>query len=150
MSPPQPVSSTTRDHMKLACGELVLYPLYSSSCSPTFPSVSFPYCQPTSQTSSRICESTQIKVTSSHSPTTPSHSPTHHPSPACSHPPPVQRGPYYIARFDYTATSSDEVSFRKGDTIINAEFASAGWMTGTVERTGQSGMLPSSYMEPGP
>ena len=72
------------------------------------------------------------------------------PLPSPSPPPPIQRGPYYIAQYDYTAADSDEVSFQEGDTIINAELVAEGWMTGTVERTGQSGMLPSNYVEPGP
>ena len=34
-----------------------------------------------------------------------------------------------------------------GDIIINGESIDEGWMTGTVERTGESGMLPSNYVE---
>ena len=54
----------------------------------------------------------------------------------------------YQAMYDYESQDSDEVSFRDGDIIINAAFIDEGWMTGTVHRTGQSGMLPANYVEP--
>jgi len=54
----------------------------------------------------------------------------------------------YTAMYDYTAADDDEVSFSEGDLIVNAEKIDDGWMTGTVERTGASGMLPSNYVEP--
>lgn len=34
-----------------------------------------------------------------------------------------------------------------GDYIINVEIIDDGWMEGTVQRTGQRGMLPSNYVE---
>jgi len=49
--------------------------------------------------------------------------------------------------YNYTAADDDEVSFREGDYIINAEIIDEGWMIGTVERTGQKGMLPTNYVE---
>ena len=49
--------------------------------------------------------------------------------------------------YDYTAADDDEVSFREGDYIIDAEIIDEGWMDGTVERTRQKGMLPSNYVE---
>lgn len=49
--------------------------------------------------------------------------------------------------YDYTAGDDDEVSFQEGDRIINSEIIDEGWMTGTVERTGETGMLPSNYVE---
>jgi len=54
----------------------------------------------------------------------------------------------YIAIYDYTAEDDDEVSFQAGDIITNGEPIDEGWMNGTVKRTGQSGMLPSNYVEP--
>ncbi|BFZ06440.1 hypothetical protein BsWGS_09480 [Bradybaena similaris] len=63
---------------------------------------------------------------------------------------PAQAAPkqvVYRALYDYTAADSDEVSFKDGDHIINAEQVDAGWMLGTVQRTGQHGMLPSNYVE---
>ena len=54
----------------------------------------------------------------------------------------------YQAMYDYESQDNDEVSFRDGDIIINAAFIDEGWMTGTVHRTGQSGMLPANYVEP--
>lgn len=69
--------------------------------------------------------------------------------------------------YDYTAADDDEVSFQEGknvlflsspslslsllfstgDAIIDVEVIDDGWMEGTVERTGQKGMLPSNYVE---
>ena len=51
------------------------------------------------------------------------------------------------AMYDYTAADDDEVSFNDGDLIIHCQPIDAGWMEGTVERTGQRGMLPSNYVE---
>ena len=34
-----------------------------------------------------------------------------------------------------------------GDYIINVEIIDDGWMEGTVQRTGQRGMLPSNYVD---
>lgn len=49
--------------------------------------------------------------------------------------------------YDYVAQDSDEVSFMDGDMIINCNPIDDGWMTGTVQRTGQTGMLPANYVE---
>lgn len=61
--------------------------------------------------------------------------------------PEVSGAPRYIALYDYTAADDDEVSFQENDIIINGEEIDEGWMTGTVERTGETGMLPSNYVE---
>nr|XP_023656009.1 LIM zinc-binding domain-containing Nebulette-like isoform X17 [Paramormyrops kingsleyae] len=53
----------------------------------------------------------------------------------------------YRALYDYAAQDHDEVSFRDGDIIINAQSIDEGWMYGTVQRTGKSGMLPANYVE---
>ncbi|XP_035475376.1 nebulette isoform X20 [Scophthalmus maximus] len=53
----------------------------------------------------------------------------------------------YRALYDYAAQDHDEVSFRDGDVIINAQHIDEGWMYGTVQRTGKSGMLPANYVE---
>ncbi|XP_071504398.1 LIM and SH3 domain protein 1-like [Diadema antillarum] len=71
-------------------------------------------------------------------------------------PPPQQAPPQnygggrqqkYRAMYDYNAADSDEVSFKEGDLVVNWQHIDEGWMTGTVERTGQTGMLPSNYVE---
>ncbi|GAU93792.1 hypothetical protein RvY_05677 [Ramazzottius varieornatus] len=54
----------------------------------------------------------------------------------------------YKAMYDYNAADVDEVSFRDGDVIVNVQPIDAGWMIGTVKRTGKSGMLPSNYVTP--
>lgn len=53
----------------------------------------------------------------------------------------------YRAVYDYTAQDCDEVSFRDGDLIHNVQPIDGGWMFGTVQRTGRSGMLPANYVE---
>jgi hypothetical protein len=55
-------------------------------------------------------------------------------------------GKRYKCEYDYVAADADEVSFQEDDFIINANVVDDGWMTGTVERTGESGMLPSNYV----
>ncbi|XP_040583528.1 LIM and SH3 domain protein F42H10.3 isoform X2 [Lepeophtheirus salmonis] len=53
----------------------------------------------------------------------------------------------YQALYDYDAQDLDEVSFVDGDLIINCSHVDEGWMTGTVHRTGKSGMLPANYVQ---
>ncbi|XP_067869692.1 nebulette isoform X3 [Heterodontus francisci] len=53
----------------------------------------------------------------------------------------------YRAMYDYTAADEDEVSFKDGDYIINVQAIDEGWMYGTVQRTGKTGMLPANYVE---
>lgn len=50
--------------------------------------------------------------------------------------------------YDYVSGDSDEVSFVEDDVIINPDPIDEGWMYGTVQRTGQRGMLPANYVEP--
>lgn len=57
-------------------------------------------------------------------------------------------GRVYRAMYDYEAQDRDEVSFLDGDLIVNCTPIDEGWMTGTVQRTGQTGMLPANYVEP--
>ncbi|KAM8795183.1 LIM and SH3 domain protein 1 [Eudromia elegans] len=56
-------------------------------------------------------------------------------------------GKRFRAVYDYSAADEDEVSFQDGDTIINVQQIDDGWMYGTVERTGDTGMLPANYVE---
>ncbi|NXP81067.1 LASP1 protein, partial [Ramphastos sulfuratus] len=60
---------------------------------------------------------------------------------------PSAGGKRFRAVYDYTAADEDEVSFQDGDTIINVQQIDDGWMYGTVERTGDTGMLPANYVE---
>nr|XP_015098716.1 nebulette isoform X5 [Vicugna pacos] len=62
----------------------------------------------------------------------------------------MQHSPHlrtYRAMYDYSAQDEDEVSFRDGDYIVNVQPIDAGWMYGTVQRTGKTGMLPANYIE---
>lgn len=40
------------------------------------------------------------------------------------------------------------MSFSEGDIIFEVESIDAGWMTGRVDRSGKTGMLPANYVEP--
>jgi len=53
----------------------------------------------------------------------------------------------YVAIYDYVAQDLDEVDFEENDHIINCECIDEGWVVGTVEKTGQRGMIPSNYIE---
>ncbi|XDA82133.1 hypothetical protein R6Z07F_012053 [Ovis aries] len=53
----------------------------------------------------------------------------------------------YRAMYDYSAQDEDEVSFRDGDYIVNVQPIDDGWMYGTVQRTGKTGMLPANYID---
>ena len=141
---------------------LCLYCLYYPSMQPHLPNSLLPLLRSNLPDQQNQLVSTTFRQQYLLSPlslySTPSHSPlsplisspsSPYPSPLPPPPlpsPPIQQGPYYIAQFDYTAVDSDEVSFQGGKIIINAELVAEGWMTGTVERTGHSGMLPSNYV----
>ncbi|CAH8594140.1 unnamed protein product [Heterobilharzia americana] len=56
-------------------------------------------------------------------------------------------GGTFIAQYSYEAKDDDEVTFKPGDVIVNGQPISEGWMYGTVQRTGQFGMLPSNYVK---
>ncbi|XP_060112958.1 nebulin isoform X4 [Heteronotia binoei] len=60
---------------------------------------------------------------------------------------PSTAGKTYRAMYDYMAADADEVSFKDGDTIMNVQAIDEGWMYGTVQRTGKTGMLPANYVE---
>lgn len=93
-------------------------------------------------------------------PPQPVHQPAqaYHPPPQQYQPPPQQqpqqprdslagKGMVCKALYDYDAADADEVSFKEGDVIIFCQPIDAGWMEGTVEKSGQRGMLPSNYVE---
>ncbi|XP_032713678.1 nebulin isoform X27 [Lontra canadensis] len=60
---------------------------------------------------------------------------------------PSTAGKIFRAMYDYMAADADEVSFRDGDAIVNVQAIDEGWMYGTVQRTGRTGMLPANYVE---
>ncbi|KAG9471889.1 hypothetical protein GDO78_022405 [Eleutherodactylus coqui] len=60
---------------------------------------------------------------------------------------PSTTGKTFRAVYDYRAADGDEVSFKDGDTILNVQTIDEGWMYGTVQRTGKTGMLPANYVE---
>ncbi|KAM9850923.1 nebulin [Aulostomus maculatus] len=60
---------------------------------------------------------------------------------------PSTTGKTVRAMYDYAATDNDEVSFKDGDVIVNVQSIDEGWMYGTVQRTGKTGMLPANYVE---
>ncbi|XP_034550527.1 nebulin [Notolabrus celidotus] len=60
---------------------------------------------------------------------------------------PSTTGKTVRAMYDYAAADNDEVSFKDGDVIVNVQAIDEGWMYGTVQRTGKTGMLPANYVE---
>ncbi|XP_029689943.1 nebulin isoform X7 [Takifugu rubripes] len=60
---------------------------------------------------------------------------------------PSTTGKTVRAMYDYSGADTDEVSFRDGDVIVNVQSIDEGWMYGTVQRTGKTGMLPANYVE---
>ncbi|XP_035250287.1 nebulin-like isoform X2 [Anguilla anguilla] len=60
---------------------------------------------------------------------------------------PSTTGKTVRAMYDYMAADKDEVSFKDGDVILNVQSIDEGWMYGTVQRTGKTGMLPANYVE---
>ncbi|XP_031440949.1 nebulin isoform X4 [Clupea harengus] len=60
---------------------------------------------------------------------------------------PSTTGKTVRAMYDYAATDTDEVSFKDGDVIVNVQSIDEGWMYGTVQRSGKTGMLPANYVE---
>lgn len=53
----------------------------------------------------------------------------------------------YRALYAYEAQDDDEVSFKEGDLIFEMTPVEGGWLTGRVESTGKTGMLPANYVE---
>uniref|UniRef100_UPI00358FF4A7 nebulin isoform X3 n=1 Tax=Myxine glutinosa TaxID=7769 RepID=UPI00358FF4A7 len=60
---------------------------------------------------------------------------------------PSTTGRSYRALYDYTAADADEATFKEGDIVVNVQPIDEGWMYGTVQRSGLSGMLPANYVE---
>lgn len=52
----------------------------------------------------------------------------------------------FIAQYAYQPDADDELHFEQGDRIINAQIVAEGWLYGTNERTGKSGLAPEPYM----
>lgn len=50
---------------------------------------------------------------------------------------------YCIAQYDYEAAEDNELAFNEGDKIVNIEFASEDWWSGTHEMTGLTGLFPA-------
>ncbi|XP_067824892.1 LIM and SH3 domain protein 1 [Heptranchias perlo] len=69
------------------------------------------------------------------------------PPPSTPSAPPPSSGKRFRAVYDYAAADDDEVSFQDGDLIVDVQQIDEGWMYGTVERTGDTGMLPANYVE---
>ncbi|KAI6240093.1 hypothetical protein M3Y99_00494300 [Aphelenchoides fujianensis] len=51
------------------------------------------------------------------------------------------------ALFDYTASDTDEISFKEGDVIVDCSSVDEGWYIGTHKTTLEKGMLPANYVE---
>jgi len=53
----------------------------------------------------------------------------------------------WVALYDYVAQDADEVTLCKGDIVLDVAEVSPGWVTGTVDKSGAAGMIPSNYIE---
>lgn len=56
-------------------------------------------------------------------------------------------GLIFTAMYNYDANDTDEASIVENDRIVNCEVVDEGWIMGTVERTGQKGLIPKNYVE---
>lgn len=62
-------------------------------------------------------------------------------------PPPASSAqPQALALYDYEIDEDNEVAFSEGDRIVDIEFASEDWWSGTNERTGLTGLFPAVRM----
>lgn len=49
--------------------------------------------------------------------------------------------------YDYMAADADMSILQRWRAIVNVQAIDEGWMYGTVQRTGRTGMLPANYVE---
>ncbi|OAV99813.1 hypothetical protein PTTG_00443 [Puccinia triticina 1-1 BBBD Race 1] len=61
--------------------------------------------------------------------------------------PAVDKGIYAIAMYDYEAGEDNEITFHEAEEIIDIEYSSEDWWTGTVALSGQRGLFPANYVE---
>ncbi|KAI0979247.1 hypothetical protein GJ496_006026 [Pomphorhynchus laevis] len=47
---------------------------------------------------------------------------------------------------DFRASDNDELSFKRGDIILECEYIDSGWLIGTHSQTNKCGMLPANYV----
>lgn len=55
-----------------------------------------------------------------------------------------------IARFDFTATDSEELSFNRGNVIEVQGQEDENWWRGRISNTGAMGLFPANYVDPLP
>jgi len=61
--------------------------------------------------------------------------------------PAADKGVYAIAMYDYEAGEDNEITFQEGEEVIEIEYSSEDWWTGTVASSGQRGLFPANYVE---
>lgn len=52
-----------------------------------------------------------------------------------------------MALYDYEAAEDNELGFTEGEQIVDIEFASEEWWSGTNKTSGQTGLFPANYVE---
>lgn len=57
-----------------------------------------------------------------------------------------QRGPVYIALFDYDQRTSEDLSFRKGERLEILNDQDGDWWQARSMDTGREGYIPSNYV----
>ncbi|CAI9724165.1 and SH3 domain 1 isoform X28 [Octopus vulgaris] len=137
LPPPPPMSSTTA----AAGGGGSGVPTIGSIGRPGKISDYDPYQENSSFSSPYSAKSQATTIYDSRIGQVRSTAPAHHQNPYAG------KGLVSKAIYDYSAADTDEVSFMEGDIIIHCQPIDQGWMEGTVERTGERGMLPSNYVQ---
>ncbi|POW00939.1 hypothetical protein PSTT_12809 [Puccinia striiformis] len=61
--------------------------------------------------------------------------------------PAADKGVHAIAMYDYEAGEDNEITFQETEEIIEIEYSSEDWWTGTVASSGQRGLFPANYVE---
>lgn len=62
-------------------------------------------------------------------------------------PAPPAAAPQAVALYDYEMDEDNEITLAEGDQIVDIEFASEDWWSGTNARTGAMGLFPANYVE---
>lgn len=62
-------------------------------------------------------------------------------------PAPSTASPQAVALYDYEMDEDNEITLAEGDQIVDIEFPSEDWWSGTNARTGATGLFPANYVE---
>lgn len=60
----------------------------------------------------------------------------------------TSQGPLYVARYSYEARTSEDLSFRKGDSMEIIGGTEGDWWQAKLLATGKAGYIPRNYVAP--